>query len=123
VPAFANEFTVVRVDARGCGETRKPPVEYSSVEMCSPCLITWGSTKHTWSVSPWGARRPLSSQSPAPERVASLVAVSARTGMPVSPELRAGWDRVDEIFERATSRARTSTSCACGSMGRSARRR
>jgi pimeloyl-ACP methyl ester carboxylesterase len=35
----------------------------------------------------------------APERVASLVAVAARTGVPVSPELRAGWDHVNELYE------------------------
>jgi pimeloyl-ACP methyl ester carboxylesterase len=35
----------------------------------------------------------------APERVASLVAVAARTGTPVSPELRANWDHVNELYD------------------------
>jgi 3-oxoadipate enol-lactonase len=34
-----------------------------------------------------------------PERVASLVAVAARTGVPVSPELRAGWDHVNDLYD------------------------
>src|SRR5215203_5425008 len=29
IPAFAEHFTVVRFDARGFGETRKPPVPFS----------------------------------------------------------------------------------------------
>jgi pimeloyl-ACP methyl ester carboxylesterase len=35
----------------------------------------------------------------APERVSSLVAVAARTGTPVSSALRAGWERVEELYE------------------------
>ena len=99
VPAFANEFTVVRVDARGCGETRKPPVEYSPVADVLAVLDHLGIDQaHVVGVS-MGSQTAIDLAVVAPERVMSLVAVAARIGVPVSPELRAGWDRVDEIFE------------------------
>jgi 3-oxoadipate enol-lactonase len=99
VPAFANHFTVVRIDARGFGETRKPPVGYSSVADVVAVLDHLGIERaHLVGVS-MGSQTAIELTVFAPERVASLVPVAARTGVPVSPELRVGWDRVDEIFE------------------------
>jgi pimeloyl-ACP methyl ester carboxylesterase len=99
VPALANEFTVIRVDARGFGETRKPPVEYSSVADALAVLDHLGVEQaHVIGVS-MGSQTAIELAVTAPDRVASLVAVSARAGVPVSPELRANWDYVDELYQ------------------------
>lgn len=99
VPVFANEFTVVRVDARGFGETRKPPVEYSPIADLLAVLDHLGIVQaHVVGVS-MGSQTAIEMAVAAPERVASLVAVAARTGVPVSPELRAGWDHVNELYD------------------------
>lgn len=99
VPALAEEFTVIRVDARGFGETRQPPVTYSPVADALAVLDHLGVQRaHVVGVS-MGSQTAIELAVAAPERVASLVAVAARTGVPVSPELRAGWDHVDELVE------------------------
>ncbi|MFN8663403.1 MAG: alpha/beta fold hydrolase [Thermomicrobiales bacterium] len=99
VPEFATRFTVIRVDARGFGETIMPPVAYSPVGDVLAVLDHLGVEKaHVVGVS-MGSQTAIELAVVAPERVASLVAVAARTGVPVSPELRAGWDRVNEIYD------------------------
>lgn len=99
VPALAREFTVIRVDARGFGETRKPPVAYSPVADALALLDHLGVQQaHIVGVS-MGSQTAIDLAVAAPERVASLVAVAARTGTPVSPELRANWDHVNELYE------------------------
>jgi len=99
VPAFASGFTVIRVDARGFGETRKPPAAYSPVADALAVPDHLGIERaHVVGVS-MGSQTAIEMVVVAPERVASLVAVAARTGVPVSPELRAGWDHVNEIFD------------------------
>ncbi|MEZ4564782.1 MAG: alpha/beta fold hydrolase [Thermomicrobiales bacterium] len=99
VPALADAFTVIRLDARGFGETRKPPVAYSPVDDALAVLDHLGVEQaHVVGVS-MGSQTAIELAVIAPARVASLVAVAARTGVAVSPELRAEWDRVDEIFE------------------------
>jgi pimeloyl-ACP methyl ester carboxylesterase len=99
LPALANEFTVIRVDARGFGETRKPPVAYSPVDDALAVLDHLGVEQaHVVGVS-MGSQTAIEMAVVAPERVASLTAVAARTGVPVSPELRAGWDHVNELYD------------------------
>lgn len=99
IPALADQFTVIRVDARGFGETRKPPVAYSPVADALAVLDHLGVQRaHVVGVS-MGSQTAIELAVAAPERVASLVAVAARAGVPVSPELRANWDRVNEIYE------------------------
>ena len=99
VPALANEFSVIRVDARGFGETRKPPVAYSPVADALAVLDHLGVEQaHVVGVS-MGSQTAIDLAVVAPERVASLVAVAARTGVPVSPELRANWDHVNDLFD------------------------
>lgn len=99
VPALAVAFTVVRLDARGFGETRKPPVAYSPVADALAVLDHLGIRQaHVVGVS-MGSQTAIELAVTAPERVASLIAVAARTGVPVSPELRANWDHVNEIYE------------------------
>lgn len=98
-PALANEFTVIRVDARGFGETRKPPVEYSSVADALAVLDHLGMEQaHVIGVS-MGSQTAIGMALVAPGRVASLVAVAARTGVPVSPDLRAAWDHVNDLYD------------------------
>lgn len=99
VPALANEFTVIRVDARGFGETQMPPVSYSTVADALAVLDHLGIDRaHVVGVS-MGSATAIELAVTAPQRVASLVAVAARTGVPVSPELRAGWDHVNALVE------------------------
>lgn len=99
VPALADAFTVIRMDARGFGETRKPPVAYSPVADVLAVLDHLGvETAHVIGVS-MGSQTAIDLAVAAPERVASLVAAGARTGVPVSAELRAGWDHVNELYE------------------------
>jgi 3-oxoadipate enol-lactonase len=99
VPAFAEYFTVIRFDARGFGDTRKPDVPFSQYEDALGLLDALGLARaHLVGVS-MGAQTAIDAAVAAPERVSALVAVAARTGMPVSATLRAGWDRVDEIYE------------------------
>ena len=99
VPALADAFTVIRMDARGFGETRKPPVAYSPVADVLVVLDHLGVEQaHVIGVS-MGSQTAIDLAVAAPERVASLVAAGARTGVPVSAELRAGWDHVNELYE------------------------
>lgn len=99
IPAFAEHFTVIRYDARGFGETRKPPQSYSAHGDVLALLDALGIKRaHLVGVS-MGSQTAIDVAVAAPERVSALIAVAARTGTPVSPELRADWDRVDEIFE------------------------
>lgn len=99
VPAFAEHFTVIRFDARGFGETRKPDASYSPHADAIALLDHLDVARvHVIGVS-MGSQTAIETAVAAPERVSALVAVAARTGTPVSPALRAGWDRVDELYE------------------------
>ena len=99
IPALAERFTVIRCDARGFGETRKPPQPYSAHGDVLGLLDHLGIERaHLVGVS-MGSQTAIEVAVAAPERVSSLIAVAARTGTPVSLELRANLDRVDEIFE------------------------
>src|SRR5215207_2229525 len=99
VPAFAEHFSVIRFDARGFGETRKPDAPFAPYADAIALLDHLGfSWAHFIGVS-MGSQTAIESAIAAPERVSALVAVAARTGMPVSPALRAGWDRVNELEE------------------------
>src|SRR5215212_4937844 len=99
VPAFAEHFTVIRCDARGFGETRKPDMPFAPYADAIALLDHLGiSRAHVVGVS-MGSQTAIEAAIAAPGRVSALVAVAARTGTPVSPALRAGWDRVDELYE------------------------
>ncbi len=99
VPAFAQHFTVIRFDARGFGETRKPNAPYAPSADAIGLLDHLGIEQaHLIGVS-MGSQTAIEAAIAAPERVSALVAVAARTGTPVSDALRASWERVDEIFE------------------------
>jgi pimeloyl-ACP methyl ester carboxylesterase len=99
VPAFAEHFTVIRFDARGFGETRKPDAPFSPYADALGLLDHLGiAGAHLVGVS-MGSQTAIEAAIADPERVSALVAVAARAGTPVSPTLRAGWDRVDELYE------------------------
>lgn len=99
VPAFAEHFTVIRFDARGFGETRKPDAPYAPYADAIGLLDHLGiSRAHLVGVS-MGSQTAIEAAIAAPERVLALVAVAARTGTPVSPALRSGWEKVDELYE------------------------
>ena len=99
IPAFAEHFTVVRFDARGFGETRKPDAAFAPYADAIGLLDHLGvSRAHFVGVS-MGSQTAIEAAIAAPERVLALVAVAARTGTPMSPALRAGWDRVNELEE------------------------
>jgi 3-oxoadipate enol-lactonase len=99
IPAFAEHFTVVRFDARGFGQTRKPDAPFAPYADAIGLLDHLGiSRAHLIGVS-MGSQTAIEAAIAAPERVSALVAVAARTGSPVSSALRAGWDRVNELYE------------------------
>jgi 3-oxoadipate enol-lactonase len=99
VPAFAEHFTVIRFDARGFGETRKPDAPFAPYADAIALLDLLAiSQAHFVGVS-MGSQIAIEAAIAAPERASALVAVAARTGTPVSSALRAGWDRVDELDE------------------------
>jgi 3-oxoadipate enol-lactonase len=99
VPAFADHFTVIRCDARGFGETRKPDAPFSPYADAIALLDHLGIARaHVVGVS-MGSQTAIEAAIAAPERISALVAVAARTGTPVSSALRAGWERVDELYE------------------------
>ncbi len=99
VAAFAEHFTVVRFDARGFGETRKPETPFAPYADAIGLLDHLGMARaHLVGVS-MGSQTAIEAAIAAPERVSALVAVAARTGTPVSAALRAGWDRVNELEE------------------------
>jgi 3-oxoadipate enol-lactonase len=99
VPTFAEHFTVIRFDARGFGETRKPDAPFlpyaDAIALLDHLTI---SRAHFIGVS-MGSQTAIEAAVAVPDRVSALVAVAARTGTPVSPALRAGWDRVNELYE------------------------
>jgi len=99
VPVSAEHFTVIRFDARGFGETRKPDAPFSAYADAVGLLDHLGIARaHLVGVS-MGSQTAIETAIAAPARVSALVAVAARTGTPVSPALRAGWERVDELYE------------------------
>src|SRR5919112_2832522 len=99
VPSFAEHFTVIRFDARGFGETRKPDAPFAPYADAIALLDHLNiSRAHVVGVS-MGSQTAIEAAIAAPERVSALVAVAARTGTPVSSTLRAGWDRVNELYE------------------------
>jgi 3-oxoadipate enol-lactonase len=99
VPVFAEHFTVIRYDARGFGETRKPDAPFAPYADAIGLLDHFGIPRaHLVGVS-MGSQTAIEAAVAAPERVSALFAVAARTGTPVSPVLRSGWERVDEFYE------------------------
>jgi 3-oxoadipate enol-lactonase len=99
IPAFAEHFTVIRYDARGFGETIMPAAPFSAHKDAIGLLDQLGIDRaHLVGVS-MGSQAAIEAAVAAPERVSALVAVAARTGTPVSPTLRAGWDHVNELEE------------------------
>ena len=99
VPVFAEHFTVIRFDARGFGETRKPDAPFSPYADAIGLLDHLGIPRAHFVGVSMGSQTAIEAAVAAPERVSALVAVAARTGTPVSPALRAGWDRVNELYE------------------------
>jgi 3-oxoadipate enol-lactonase len=97
IPAFAEHFTVIRFDARGFGETRMPAEPYSSNGDAVALLDHLGIERAHFVGVSMGSQTAIEAAVAAPERVSALVAVGARTGMPVSATLRAGWDRVNAL--------------------------
>jgi pimeloyl-ACP methyl ester carboxylesterase len=99
VPAFAEHFTVIRFDARGFGETRMPAAPFAPHVDAIGLLDHLSLARaHLIGVS-MGSQTAIEAAIAAPNRVSALVAAGARTGVPVSPTLRAGWDRVNELEE------------------------
>lgn len=99
IPAFASHFTVIRIDLRGFGESIRTPEPYRS---CDDVLSVLDHLKldraHLVGVS-LGSHVAIDIAVAAPESVSALVAVAARTGTPVSDQLRASWNEVDRIHE------------------------
>src|SRR5919112_882078 len=99
ISAFAEHFTVIRFDARGFGETRKPDAPFAPYADAIALLDHLGITRAHFVGVSMGSQTAIEAAIAAPERVSALVAVAARTGTPVSSTLRAGWNRVNELEE------------------------
>ncbi len=99
IAAFAERFTVIRYDARGFGDTIKPPAPFSPHADLIGLLNHLGIAQaHLVGVS-LGSHTAIDAAVAAPERVSALVAVGARTGVPPTEVLRRGWEQVDELYE------------------------
>jgi len=96
---LAKRYRVIRIDARGAGESMRTASSYSDAGDVVAVLnhLDIGRV-HVLGVSK-GSQTAIEVALMAPERVRSLIAVSARTGVPVSPALRANWDEVGRIYE------------------------
>lgn len=99
VSAFAGRFTVIRYDARGFGETRRPPSEFVAYRDVLGFLDHLGYERAHLVGASMGSSIAIDTAVAAPDRVTALVAVSARTGTPVSDTLRSQWDAVNALFE------------------------
>jgi len=97
--AFSAAYSVIRYDARGFGETRRPPSTYHAWRDVIDLLDHLGLERAHLIGASMGSHTALDAAVAAPDRVSALVAVSARMGQPVSPGLRAGWGAVDELIE------------------------
>jgi pimeloyl-ACP methyl ester carboxylesterase len=98
IEPFAEHYTVVRFDARGFGETCRTAAEFQSWRDVTALLDHLGFDRaHLVGVS-MGSQTALDVAVAAPDRVSALVVVSARTGIPVSDDLRAGWQAVDDLI-------------------------
>lgn len=99
INAFADHFTVIRFDARGFGETRRPPSRFWAWQDVIAVMDQLGYERaHLAGVS-MGSQTALNVAVAAPDRVSALVVVSARTGVPVSEDLKSGWQAVDELID------------------------
>ncbi len=99
IAVFAERFTVIRYDARGFGDTIKPPTPFSSHADLIGLLDHLGIAQaHLVGVS-LGGHTAIDTAVAAPERVSALVVVGARTGVHPTEVLRRGWEQVDELYE------------------------
>ncbi len=90
ISAFSERFTVIRYDARGFGDTIKPPAPFSPhVDLISLLDDLGIAQAHLIGVS-MGSHTAIDAAVAAPERVSALVAVGARTGVPPTEVLRRG---------------------------------
>lgn len=99
IEPFSEHFTVIRYDARGFGETRRPPTVFRSYQDAIALLDHLGLEQAHVIGASMGAQTALDLAVSAPDRVSAVVPVSARTGVPASDALRAGWQAVDDLFE------------------------
>jgi len=96
---FARRYRVIRIDARGAGESMRTDSSYSDAGDVVAVLDHLGIDRaHVLGVSK-GSQTAIEVALVAPKRVRSLIAVSARTGVPISATLRANWDEVGQIYE------------------------
>ena len=99
IGALSAHFTVVRYDARGFGETRRPLTEFLAYRDALALMDHMGFERAHVVGASMGASITLDMAVAAKNRVSALVAVSARTGTPVTDLLRSQWDAVNELFE------------------------
>ncbi|HQY30891.1 MAG TPA: alpha/beta fold hydrolase [Thermomicrobiales bacterium] len=97
--ALGARFEVIRIDARGFGETRQTETPYSSVNDVLAVLDDCGiQQSHVLGLS-MGSATALAFALAHPTRMRSLILVGAGIGVPASPTLRANWAEVDRLME------------------------
>jgi pimeloyl-ACP methyl ester carboxylesterase len=96
---LGEHFDVIRFDARGFGESNRTEAPYTAASDVLAILDELDIDKASLIGVSMGSQTAIEATVAWPERVSALVAVSARTGLPPSPALRAGWDEVNRLLE------------------------
>ena len=99
IKPFGDHFDVIRFDARGFGESQRTEAPYTAAGDVLAILDELDIDKASLVGVSMGSQTAIEATVTWPERVSALVAVSARTGLPPSPALRAGWAEVDRLLE------------------------
>jgi 3-oxoadipate enol-lactonase len=99
VAPFAEHFDLIRLDARGFGESRRTEVAYTAADDVLAVLDALGISAASLVGVSMGSETALDVAVQFPDRVSAIVAVAARTGFEPSAALRSGWDHVNHLME------------------------
>jgi 3-oxoadipate enol-lactonase len=98
VAALSDQFEVIRIDARGFGDSVRTEMPYSAHSDVVTVLDALEVSKAHLLGESMGSSTALEVVSRAPERVRSLTLVSCGVGAPPSDDLLAGWAEVERLL-------------------------
>lgn len=99
VEPFAEHFDVIRLDARGFGESLRTEAPYRSAGDVLAVMDALEVERASLIGVSMGSETAIEVTISAPDRVSALVAVAPRTGVAPSSALLAGWDEVNRLLE------------------------
>ena len=99
IEPFGKYFDVIRFDARGFGESMRTEAPYTAAGDVLAILDELDIDRTSLVGVSMGSQTAIEATVTWPERVSALVAVGARTGLPPSSALRAGWAEVNRLLE------------------------